>query len=201
MQIYAEIPPPRVKAIKKELFINFRKIIGEAPNDYIPSPCSKCTGDSTLFNCKIIQISIYLQSVKRIIRFSMARTKNIEAFCGFCNAVTKMELSGDSTLNPADNKKWAKCKKCKQTSLIQLEEVEKEIKITEENIDSSEYTTYSPQKSFGVGQSIYHQGWDDFGVVVSKNVLSNGKGSVLVKFQKLGQKQLLETIKQPAEER
>lgn len=131
----------------------------------------------------------------------MARIKNIEAHCSFCNAVTKMELSGDSTLNLSDNKKWAKCKKCKQTSLIQLEEPEKEVKITDENIDSSDFTTYSPQKTFGIGEAIYHEGWDDFGIVVSKNVLSNGKGSVLVKFQKLGQKQLLETIKQPIEVR
>ena len=50
----------------------------------------------------------------------MARVKNIEAFCSFCNNVTKMELSGDVIVEESENKKWAKCKKCKQTMVIDL---------------------------------------------------------------------------------
>lgn len=123
----------------------------------------------------------------------MARIKNIEGFCGFCNATTKMELSGDSNLSKDDTRKWAKCKKCKQTVLVEFEVKEKMSKETEENEQNEKLKIYSPKSSFLIGDAIYHQGWDDTGVVLSKELLSNGVSSILVKFNKSGQKQLIET--------
>jgi hypothetical protein len=48
----------------------------------------------------------------------MAKVKNVEAFCSVCNAVRKMELTGD--IAGDENKRWAKCKKCKQTMVINM---------------------------------------------------------------------------------
>jgi len=56
----------------------------------------------------------------------MARVKNIEAFCNFCNTVTKMEISGDVSPNEDENKRWAKCKKCKHKTIIDLKSEVKE---------------------------------------------------------------------------
>ncbi len=122
----------------------------------------------------------------------MARIKNVEAFCSFCNGLRKMELAGDVTGN--ENKRWAKCKKCKHTMIIDMIEDVKVTKISLEGIENGECITYSPQKSFEIGQSIYHTNWDDFGKVVSKAILSNGQKSISVEFQKSGHKKLIESL-------
>ncbi len=125
----------------------------------------------------------------------MARVKNVEAFCGVCNTVRKMELLGEVSLNEnSENKRWAKCKKCKQTMVIDLHEDVKETKPSLEGIENEDCTVYAPTKSFTVGESIYHKNWDDFGKVVGKDVLSNGQSSITVEFQKSGNKKLIESI-------
>lgn len=124
----------------------------------------------------------------------MARVKNIEAFCNFCNAVTKMELAGEASGNAEENNRWAKCKKCKQTTLVDLNDKTGIAKPTLDDFAGEKCATYSPKKSFEIGESIYHETWEDFGIVVSKEILSNGRSSILVEFQKLGQKKLIETL-------
>ena len=125
----------------------------------------------------------------------MARVKNVEAFCGICNTVRKMELLGEVSLGEnSENKRWAKCKKCKQTMIIDLTEDVKETKPSLEGIENEDCTVYAPTKSYAVGESIYHQNWDDFGKVVGKEVLSNGQSSITVEFQKSGNKKLIESI-------
>lgn len=126
----------------------------------------------------------------------MARIKNVEAFCSVCNTVRKMELAGEvSNVDDAQGKKrWAKCKKCKQTMIIDLNEDVKDSKISLEGIENEACTTYAPTKSFNVGDSIYHQNWDDFGKVVSKEIMSNGQKAISVEFQKSGSKKLIESV-------
>ncbi len=124
----------------------------------------------------------------------MARVKNIEAYCSVCNSIRKMELAGEVSNSEDENKRWAKCKKCKQTMIIDLTQDVKENKPSLEGIENEDCTVYSPKKSFEVGESIYHQNWDDFGKVVSKEVLANGQKSIAVEFQKLGHKKLIESL-------
>ena len=122
----------------------------------------------------------------------MARIKNVEAFCVVCNGIRKMELASD--VNGQENKRWAKCKKCKQTMVIDMIETLKEAKPSLEGIESGDCSLYAPSKSFTVGESIYHKNWDDFGKVVSKQILSNGRSSIAVEFQKSGHKKLIESL-------
>jgi len=124
----------------------------------------------------------------------MARIKNIEAFCPNCAGMKKMELAGEVLGTDNHNKFWAKCKKCKQTMIIDINEDVKETKPSLEGIENEECTVYAPSKSFSVGESIYHKNWDDFGKVVSKDVLSNGQKSIAVEFQKSGLKKLIESL-------
>lgn len=124
----------------------------------------------------------------------MARVKNIEAFCNICNVVTKMELANEVSVVEGENSRWAKCKKCKQTMIINIEEDIKDQKPSLEGIENEDCTVYSPKKSFSVGESIYHENWDDFGKVISKDVLSNGQKSISVEFQKSGYKKLIESL-------
>lgn len=124
----------------------------------------------------------------------MARLKNIEAFCSSCNTIRKMEITGEVTGDENVNKRWAKCKKCKQTMVIDLELNSSINKVSLEGIENSDCTTYSPTKTFELGDTIYHQGWDDFGKVVTKETLSNGRNSISVEFQKSGLKKLIESL-------
>jgi hypothetical protein len=70
----------------------------------------------------------------------------------------------------------------------------KDSKPSLEGIESEVCTVYAPSKSFTVGEAIYHQNWDDFGKVVSKEILSNGRSSIAVEFQKSGYKKLIESL-------
>jgi hypothetical protein len=124
----------------------------------------------------------------------MARIKNVEVFCPNCGTVKKMELTGEAHGTDSENKFWAKCKKCKQTMIINMTEDVKDAKISLDGIENENCTVYSPEKSFSVGESIYHRNWDDFGKVISKERLSSGQSSIAVEFQKLGLKKLIESF-------
>lgn len=125
----------------------------------------------------------------------MAKIKNVEAYCSFCDSYQKVEIHMDMKALDDDSKRWAKCKKCKHMFIINPEtEVLKKEKINVKEIDLVNYVIYSPDKKFEIGQSIYHQSWNDYGKVVSKQIVSNGKSAIVVEFQKLGSKKLLENI-------
>jgi hypothetical protein len=78
--------------------------------------------------------------------------------------------------------------------IIDMNEDVKVTKPSLEGIENEDCTVYSPEKSFSVGESIYHKNWDDFGKVVSKDVLSSGQKSIAVEFQKSGLKKLIESL-------
>lgn len=122
----------------------------------------------------------------------MARVKNVEAFCNNCNGIRKMEITGDFAAN--ENKKWAKCKKCKQTTVIDFNIEARAAKLSLDGIENNPFKVYSPAASFEIGEAIYHKNWDDYGKVISKEILSDGKHSISVEFQKSGQKKLIESL-------
>jgi hypothetical protein len=128
----------------------------------------------------------------------MAKVKNVEAFCSFCGSVKKMELTGEVAGD--QNKRWAKCKKCKQTMVINIAEDVVSQKVSLEGIENETCETYSPVKSFEVGQTIFHENWNDFGKVVSKEVLSNGQKCISVEFQNSGNKKLIESYIKPLDQ-
>lgn len=124
----------------------------------------------------------------------MARLKHIEALCASCNTIQKMEISGEVSGEESESKKWARCKKCKHVMIVDLSHKADAGMLSLEGIENEDCTEYSPVKTFEVGESIYHKNWDDFGKVVSKEVLSNGQKSITVEFQKAGSKKLIEEL-------
>ncbi len=124
----------------------------------------------------------------------VARLKNIDAFCSSCNSVQKMEITGELNGEDMVDKRWAKCKKCKQSMVIDLKVDVDSVDTSMEGIEAKDCTVYSPTKSYVLGEPIYHKNWDDFGKVVSKEILSNGKKSIAVEFQKSGLKKLIESL-------
>ncbi len=78
--------------------------------------------------------------------------------------------------------------------IIDLDVDVKDKKVSLEGIENEDCTTYSPVKTFELGETIYHQNWNDFGKVVTKETLSNGQNSIIVEFQKSGSKKLIESL-------
>ena len=123
----------------------------------------------------------------------MAKLKNIEAFCSYCGTGRIIELVKIAYKDESETKKWGKCKKCKQMIMIDLSLVNI-VESSSKNMETGNAIEYSPERNFAIGNAIYHKGWDDFGLVISKEILSNGQKSITVDFQKSGIKKLLESI-------
>ncbi len=128
----------------------------------------------------------------------MAKTKYIMHQCAYCRRETKMEFVGNQPTenNDADAvKMWYRCGKCKQTALLTLSLAS----LTKKKgqviaIEREKCTPYSKEKTFTIGEHIYHSDLDDMGRVVRKDKMSNGVHSIVVAFEKLGERKLLENI-------
>jgi len=119
----------------------------------------------------------------------MARTKYSERFCGYCNKPTRMEIVGE--MEGAQGKMWFRCTRCHHTNLITVTASSE----VQPALDAASATPYSPLQSFTVGQAIFHAEWNDVGRVVSKMKTSDGSQSILVTFEKQGQRRLIENLK------
>jgi len=95
-------------------------------------------------------------------------------------------------------KLWYRCSKCKHTALLTLSSAsQSKKKAPPAALVREQCTPYSKEKTFAIGEQIYHSDLDDMGRVVRKDKTSNGVHSIVVAFEKLGERKLLENI--PAE--
>jgi hypothetical protein len=128
----------------------------------------------------------------------MAKTKYIIHQCAYCRRDTKMEFVGNQPTENSDTetvKMWYRCGKCKHTALLTLSVASQTRKKGQViAIDRDQCTPYSKEKTFAVGEQIYHSDFDDMGRVVRKDKMSNGVHSIVVAFEKLGERKLLENI-------
>lgn len=133
----------------------------------------------------------------------MAKTKYIMHHCAYCRQDTKMEFVGNQ---PSDNttneivKSWYRCCKCKHSALFTIAPASQIKKNQAVAIDREQCIPYSKEKTYLVGQHIYHTEWDDVGKVIRKDKMSNGIHSIVVSFEKLGERKLLECIQEEPEE-
>jgi len=118
--------------------------------------------------------------------------------CAYCRRETKMEFIG---VQPTENndtenvKMWYKCGKCKHSALLTLSPANHtKRKAQPAALNREQCTPYSQQKTFAIGEQIYHSDLDDMGRVVGKGKMSNGVQSIVVVFEKLGERKLLENI-------
>jgi len=121
----------------------------------------------------------------------MARTKYSEKFCGYCNKATRMEFVGE--MEGRQDKVWFRCTRCHHTSLMEMTAAAGTTELAK--IDAASATPYSPVSTFKIGEAIFHTEWNDVGTVLSKTKLSDGSGSILVSFEKAGQRRLIENLK------
>ncbi|MCC7438009.1 MAG: hypothetical protein IT211_05875 [Armatimonadetes bacterium] len=115
--------------------------------------------------------------------------------CELCANPTKFELLGEAA-GQEEGKRWAKCSKCHHTMMIDMLVVEGEKRSTKKEVTVAveDCVPYSPRQIYTVGDAIYHKTWDDVGTVISKELTSKGGQAIVVSFNKVGEKRLIENL-------
>ena len=124
----------------------------------------------------------------------MAKGKYIVHHCSHCDRVTKMEVIGSSESTP--DRTWYRCTRCRHASMINLEELRKTLEESKKRVTREDAAEYTPVNSYTVGQSIFHTEWGEVGKVISKEKTSRGESAILVDFETLGERRLLENVSQ-----
>jgi hypothetical protein len=100
------------------------------------------------------------------------------------------EVEGEST-----HKSWYRCGKCRQVILLDLDVLEKQQAEEGKKIDVKDCTEYLPTKTYQLGEAIFHSDWSDVGKVKAKERTSSGGQAIVVAFERLGERRLVENLK------
>ena len=122
----------------------------------------------------------------------MAKGKNILHHCAHCERMTKMEVIGAVENQP--DKTWYRCTRCRHASLLDMEVLKREQEDSKKKLDRSACSEYKPENTYRVGEAIFHSEWDDIGRIISKERTSGGERAIVVSFEKLGERKLLESV-------
>ncbi len=121
----------------------------------------------------------------------MKTPKQIERVCDYCGGKQKFKFRGNFEAEP-ESKFWYACQKCKHVVLISIEELN-----LQQNANAQKnYRVYSANETYEIGEIIYHEEWQDYGKVKKKEISSSGYNIIVVEFEKLGPKRLVESFKQ-----
>jgi len=122
----------------------------------------------------------------------MARGKSLSHYCAHCDRGAKLELVGPVENQP--DKAWYRCTRCRHAVLLDLSEIKKKEEDSKKKLEKADCSEYNPHNSYKVGDAIFHTEWDDLGKIVSKEKTSGGASAIVVSFEKLGERRLLENI-------
>ncbi len=129
----------------------------------------------------------------------MAKGKSILHHCPHCDRVVKMEMVGAVETQP--NKIWYRCTRCRHSTLVDQIILQQEIEESRKKLDRATCAEYRPEKTYSIGDAIFHSELDDIGKIVSKERTSGGGRAIIVSFEKHGERKLMESLQlDPAEE-
>jgi hypothetical protein len=128
----------------------------------------------------------------------MAKGKNILYHCAHCERVTKMEMIGAVENQP--EKTWYRCSRCRHATLVDLEALKQTQQDSKKKLDKAQCLEYKPENTYNVGEAIFHSEWDDIGKIISKVRTSGGGRAIVVSFEKLGERRLMESVAQSSED-
>lgn len=74
---------------------------------------------------------------------------------------------------------------------VNFNELSKDSKPSLKDFDNLNFIDYSPKIDFEIGNGVYHKIWDDYGVVIEKDVVAKDRFTITVDFQKSGKKKLI----------
>ena len=103
-----------------------------------------------------------------------------------------MEMIGAVENQP--DRIWYRCTRCRHASLIDLGELRRVQEEAKRKLQREDCSDYAPDKTYTVGQAIFHSELDDIGKIVSKVRTSDGTRAIVVSFEKHGERRLLESV-------
>lgn len=124
------------------------------------------------------------------------KAKYVKLFSPFLMKETKHELIGEPMESGEGRRQWARCTLSRHSQLVDLDVLEAKSDKTAAIVQVSKEDSkiYNPSDVYAVGDVIYHQKWDDLGVVLSKEIISNGGFAIIVQFEKQKEKKLIENL-------
>jgi hypothetical protein len=125
------------------------------------------------------------------------KAKYIALYSPFLMKETKHELIGEPIETENGRQQWARCNVSHHSQLVNLDALQEsaEKAMTQIKLAREDSKEYSPKSEYQIGDVIYHKTWDDVGIVRAKEVMSNGRASLLVHFEKNKDKRLVENLK------
>jgi len=125
----------------------------------------------------------------------MAKGKSILHHCVHCERTTKMEVIGPAENQP--DKTWYRCTRCRHATLVDIAALRQKQEESARKPEREQCQEYRPENTYTVGEAIFHNEWG-IGKVVSKERTSGGDRAIVVAFEKLGERRLLEnTVVEP----
>ena len=137
-------------------------------------------------------------STKTVVKKRAKRkAKYITIYSPFLMKETKHELIGEPLETENGRQQWARCSVSHHSQLINLDAMQAtaEKALTQIKLAREDSKEYSPKAEYQIGDVIYHKTWDDVGIVKAKEIMSNGRASLLVHFEKNKDKRLVENFK------
>ena len=121
------------------------------------------------------------------------KSKYVTELCTHCGKVAKLELIGNA-MGHDDGLQWAKCSKCRHNMLVGTGPKEGAKANGGGPLAVEDCIHYTPNRVYTVGDSIFHNEWNDVGTVHSKEITASGAHAILVNFEKMGEKRLVENF-------
>lgn len=120
----------------------------------------------------------------------MGKSKISLRQCIHCGLTTKMVMVGE--MAGVTDKIWYRCPRCHHLSLLSP--------IIENEIDSPTngekvQKVYNPEITYALGERIFHHALNDYGKVIKKETTSDGSHAIIVRFEKAGERKLVENYK------
>lgn len=134
---------------------------------------------------------------KTPVKRTKRKAKYITIYSPFLMKDTKHELIGEPMDTDGGRTQWARCSVSHHSQLINLDALQEsaEKAMTQIKLAREDSREYSPKLEYQVGDVIYHKVWDDVGIVRAKEVMSNGRASLVVHFENSKDKRLVENLK------
>ncbi len=137
-----------------------------------------------------------MKAAKEVKRPRKRKPKYILLYSPSLMKNTKHELIGEAVEGDNGRQQWARCTVRHHSQLVNLDALEardKEDVVIQ--ISREDAVKYSPKNEYQVGDVIFHAAWDDIGIIRAKEVTSSGSNALVVQFEKLKEKRLIEAYK------
>ncbi len=123
------------------------------------------------------------------------KNKYITLYSPFLMQETKHELIGEPIESEDGKHQWARCTKSHHSQLVNLDALEsKEAEEATVQISREDAVKYNPRSEYKIGDVVFHETWDDVGLVRGKEITSGGGYAILVEFEKNKMKRLIERL-------